>query len=180
MAEYCPQDYTGKEHRIGPPDRRAKCMYHEAHEEKFVSQEERVEDLKEKQKTVCHNLEITRLELSRGLKEVDREVKAKVPMKLFYVMIGLVIAILAFQWTTYERVNSIALNHIEAMGEITVDIAAVKSNIENMKNINILEKNQITQSMDSNQMATKREIEKVQDSINEIKVAIDSEHGKKY
>ena len=150
MSDNCPQDYKGVERRVRIEDRRAKCIYHEAHEEKFV-------DLK------AHQTGFNRV-IEKMLVSID----TKVPMKLFYVVVGLVMTILAFQWTTYERVNQIALTHIEAMGSIDTKITEIQSDIEHTNEVSAMEKEQIKFSLEANQNSTRANISKIETVVEDI------------
>ena len=142
--------YNGPERRQG--ERRAEeCMLHSGMQKSY-------DDLKDLQEKAC-----------RAIGRVEKSMEGKVPMKLFYVMIGLVVAILAFQWTTYERVNKIALENQKASGDLKLTIEKTNNNVEVQKNINEIELRNLANSVDRHQVVSDRTMGEIRNDIKSVK-----------
>ena len=148
----CSHNYPGPERRV--EDRRENCPLHSGHEMAIL-------DMKEKQRTVCHNLEVVKL-----------EVDTKMPQKLFYVTAGgivlLVISILAFQWTIFERVTAVGLTHATAMGEVRIQVEKISSAFENSRYVNKLEIKQIENSVRKHIENAEKDYGEIKNSIQDI------------
>lgn len=142
-------DYDGPERRTH--ERRGQCSLHSGLETSYA-------DLKDGQENFCKKLD-----------KVAASIESKVPMKLFYVMIGLIVSILAFQWTTYERVNRIALDYQKSAGEVKVELQKIISNVDNHQAINKIELNQLTKAVDRHQTQADKEIGEIKAGIKEVK-----------
>lgn len=152
-------DYHGPERRVS--ERRGQCDLHSGLEKSY-------DDLKDLQEKACKKID-----------KLSSSVEGKVPMKLFYVMIGLVVAILAFQWTTYERVQQIALDHQETSGELKVELQKIVSNVDNHQTINKIELNNLTRAVDRHQNQADKEIGEIKTGIKEVKKDIQELKNKK-
>lgn len=147
-------DYTGPERRTVPDRRADECLLHSGLQQSY-------DDLKELQGQAC-----------RAIGRIEKALETKVPMKLFYVMIGLVVAILGFQWTTYERVNSTALLNQQQSSEIKLEIQKISSNVDNHQLVNKIELGEIRGAIKRHQTATDKEIETIDKNIREIKKSV--------
>ena len=111
-------EYAGKNRRADCGGRRDsdECIYHEAHEVKFASDEKDI-----RANTTC-------------ILTLKEEMKTKVPSKLFFTYASavffLIISILGVQWSTYLTINEVALDHANQMGSINTQIAEVKLEIK--------------------------------------------------
>lgn len=155
MAEHtCSHTYEGPERRKGVDDRRADCPYHFGHEVAILNMEK-------KQTTLCHNLETVKL-------DVDN----KTPQKLFYATAGgiifLVISILVFQWTIFERVVGIGLSHSEAMGDIKVEVQKMNSAIDNDRYVNQLKATQLENAFKTHLNSAEKEYIEIRQTIKEV------------
>ena len=146
--------YEGPERR--EKERREQCGLHSGMKQSY-------DDLKELQSQAC-----------RKIDKLNTSIESKVPMKLFYVMIGLVVAILAFQWTTYERVNLIALDHQKNAGEMKVELQKIVSTSEGNRLVNTNEIGRLTRSIDRHQVSADKEIGDIKSDIKEVKKDIQS------
>lgn len=157
------QEYQGVERRVGA-ERREKdyCLWHEAHEQRFRSNELKISSVC----TACSDLR----------KTLDALSGTRVPIKLFYGTAGgvifLLLSLLAFQWTSYERLNTIGLNHQKEMGEIAIDVSKVTSAVENERYINQLRISQMKDSIkdhiksaETEYTAIRKSIESVEDHV---------------
>lgn len=141
--------YSGPERRTR--ERREQCLAHAGMEKGY-------DDIKDLQQQACKKID-----------KLTASVDTKVPMKLFYVMIGLVIAILAFQWTTYERVNLIALDHQKTAGDMKVELQKIVSTSEGNRIVNTNEIGRLTRSVDRHQLQADKEIGDIKSDIKEVK-----------
>ena len=146
-------NYEGPERREG--ERRATCDLHSGIEKSIESSHGELKDL---QSQAC-----------RKIDKIMVAMDTKVPMKLFYVMIGLVVAILGFQWTTYERVNTIALSNQKATGELKLSIEHVSSEVKSHQDINKMKLDNLTKSVDQHQVRADKEIGEIKSGIKEVK-----------
>ena len=150
-----------------------------------------LEDVVAKNKANCHNLEKTQSIMDKKFGDiasqmdakhdamsttfdnkygkVEAKVESKVPMKLFYVMVALVVSILAFQWTTYERMGTIALSHEHSAGELASQIREIKTVIQGNQKLRNLETMQLKNAVERNTKITDEELEDLEKSINQIK-----------
>ena len=143
---HCAHTYDGPERRV-IPDRRQECPLHET--------------------------------IDRELQEVKHEIVGKVPMRLFFATAGglivIVLSILGFQWTTYERVNSIGLSHAQAMGEIKVELQKVSSSIDADRLINRIRDDQLTSTVKTHVDSTDRVVREIKQSIKEMEKTMKEE-----
>ena len=147
---HCHQnEYPGPERRV--EERREQCDLHSGLQQSY-------DDLRDLQKQAC-----------RKIDKMTSGIDSKVPMKLFYVMIGLVVAILAFQWTIYERVNSTALSNLNATNDIKLQISEVKASAETHQVQNNMEIQQLTRSVDRHIITSDRAISNINTGIKEVK-----------
>lgn len=158
MSEGCSINYPGPERRKRAGDRRSdECMWHEAHEQRFSTDERDIYETK-----TC-------------VGKMKEEMKTKVPMKLFYTIVTLIVAIFAVQWGTYERVNTMALTHAEVMGslntnlvEVKGEIAQVKTEITHANNINVGARTSIKEALVSQQKTTDEKLKNIQATIDRL------------
>jgi len=142
-------DYDGPERREG--ERREQCGLHSGLQQSY-------DDLKDLQEKAC-----------RKIDRVTVAIDSKVPMKLFYVMIGLIVAILAFQWTTYERVNKIAVDNQAAYGELKLTIEKVSSTVSNHQDVNEVKLDSLANSVEKYTTQADKEREEIKMGIKEVK-----------
>jgi hypothetical protein len=141
-------DYVGPERR--KEERRTQCSLHSGLQQSY-------DDLKELQTIAC-----------RKIDKLSTNVDSRVPMKLFYVMIGLVVAILAFQWTTYERVNAIALSHQRSAGDMKVELQKISSTVDSNRLVNTNEISRLTRAVDRHQAQGDKENADIKNGIKEL------------
>jgi hypothetical protein len=165
--------YTGKERRSGEERRDDFCG-------RCSGIMRGLEDVVSKNKANCHNLEKTQERMETKFTDiakdfdnkcltVESKVDSKVPMKLFYVMVALVVSILAFQWTTYERMGTIALSHEHGTGELASQIKEIKTVIQGNQRLRNLEILQLKNAVERNTKITDEELDDLERSINQIK-----------
>jgi hypothetical protein len=170
------QPYSGEERRSGAERREDFCG-------RCSGIMRGLEDVVAKNKANCENLEKTQDRMDKKFTavneafenkciQVEAKVDAKVPMKLFYVMVGLIVAILGFQWTTYEKMNSTALKQEHATGELASTTREIKTAIQGHQNLNKIEIHQLKNAVDQHQSQIDRELEEVVESIKEIERAM--------
>jgi hypothetical protein len=94
-------------------------------------------DIKEKNKITCGNVS-----------ELKRELDGKISMKLFYVILALIVSILGFQWSTYEKVGAIALHHEERSHKLTVEISDLGHKVDSHQKLSNMELNIIRNKVD--------------------------------
>lgn len=150
--------YSGKDRRVA--ERRAdECIWHEAHETRFLADERDI------------------VESKRCITLIKEDMKSKVPMKLFYTIVGLIVLILGVQWQTYEKVNVIALEHTEAMGEISTSIVEIKSEVAHGNEASTYARTVIKDSLDQTRRVTDEKMAALQEGIEEINETIDELHN---
>lgn len=143
-------EYPGPERRIIPDRRVDRCIWHEAHETRFTADERDINDSK-----VC-------------IRNIKEEMKLKVPMKLFYTIVFLIIAILGVQWTTYERVNTMALGHSEAMGSISTSIVEIKKEVAHGNNLSMVARDSIKEALKQQTKTTEEKMSRLQKTVDEL------------
>ena len=107
---------------------------------------------------------------------LESDMKSKVPNKLFYATIGgvvtLAIIVVAFQWTTYERVGNININYIQGMGDIKTEIAKIVQSIDNDRYVNSLRDDSLSQAVQRHVLSTDKTVAEIKKSIDEVKHVI--------
>ena len=146
----CEHQYDGPDRRREErreKDRRQECLFHAGFQTAI--------------RDITHDIE--------GL---EKNVNEKAPMKLFYTtaagVIVLMITILAFQWTTYERVGAIGLSHAKAMGAIKVEIQKITSTVESNQKISQMVDDQLANTLESHVRATDKTVGEINKSLKEI------------
>jgi hypothetical protein len=149
MASCSNKNYNGPERRV--VDRREQCDLHFGLEQSY-------RDLKD-----------LHYETGKKLDILAASLESKVPMKLFYTMIGLVVLILAFQWTTYERLNAVSLRNQEVSAEIKVNLKEITTSVAGRRELYKLEIDQLTKSIEDHQKKSNCEIAEIKNGIKDVK-----------
>jgi len=149
MASCSNKDYDGPERRVF--DRREQCELHSGLEQNY------------------RELKDLHYATGKKLDTLAASLESKVPMKLFYTMIGLVVMILAFQWTTYERLNAVSLRNQEVSAEIKLNLKEITTSVAGRRELYKLEIDQLTKSIEDHQRNSNYEIIEIKNGIKDVK-----------
>lgn len=143
MGPPCPQEYEGIERRKN--DRRQECQLHEHFE--------------------------------REMETMKRDIKIRVPNRLFFASVGgiitLGVVILAFQWTTYERMGAINVSHVRAMGEIKTEIQKVNQDGRMNTEISRLVDDQLSDAIERHVASTDKTVREIKESIEKMHIVVE-------
>lgn len=164
-------DYTGPERRKVADGRRKadECIWHEAHEERFLSNERKIS-------AVCRACENLKSAVDGITSDVSLKVDTRTPLKLFYGtaagVIAIVLSILAFQWTTYERVGKIGLEAAKTMGQVQVKLTEIDGNVSGNQLINTMRDDNMERSIEQHLKNSEKALDKMQKSIDKVETLI--------
>jgi hypothetical protein len=140
----------GMERRIVSDRREDACIWHGAHEQRFEADERDIAEGK-----TC-------------AAKIKEELKTKVPMKLFYTLVFLVIATLGVQWRIYEKVGALALDHTEAMGTINTSIVEIKKEVAHGNALSEVARDTIKDALKQQTKATEEKMVRLQKAVDKL------------
>ena len=149
MEDFIPI-YKGPERRKDSRRQADECMFHEAHEVRFGKDEEQIRTA-----VAC-------------IVAIKDEMKTKVPMKLFYTLVGLIVIILSVQWQTYQTVNQMAFEHEHQMGEINITVAEVKAEVRHGNILSTRARSSIKEALEETTKKTERQFDAIKKQIEKL------------
>lgn len=132
---------------------------------------------------VCRACENLKAAVDGINSDVTVKVDTRTPLKLFYASAGgiilLVISVLAFQWTTYERVGRIGLQNAQTMGEVQVKLTEIEGSVNSNQLVNSMRDDNIENSIERHLKSSEKVLNKLERSVDSVEELIKNGNHKR-